>query len=129
MIDTLKKYKKTLIIIGVIIASFIVYSAFLKPDNTEEGIVSSGPDQQPKAGREILSLLVDLKEIDLNAELFQSNSFRNLNDFSTPIPPEPKGRPNPFAPIGQDRQISVEGDIDSKSSEAEVTEGGSGTGN
>lgn len=106
--DTLRKHKKILGIIGVAVVAFALYNFFLKPDGTEEGVVSNAPSQQPQAGREILSLLIDLKEIQLNGELFQSNAFQSFEDFSIPIAPEPKGRPNPFAPVGIDQEFETE---------------------
>lgn len=122
--DTLRKHKKTLGIIGVIIVAFVLYNFFLKPDGTQEGVVSNTPSEQPQAGREILSLLIDLKEIQLNGELLRSQTFQSFEDFSVPIAPEPKGRPNPFAPVGVDQSFETqEGDEAS-----EGTEGTGGTG-
>ncbi|MEK9167868.1 MAG: hypothetical protein AAB769_00845 [Patescibacteria group bacterium] len=105
MMEIFKKYKKILIWFGVIIVVFVLYSMFFtKDDNLANGGIVSAPaaDAQFTAGREIIALLTDLKALQLKDEVFQSNVFRSLEDFSLPVAPEPQGRQNPFAPIGVD---------------------------
>lgn len=53
-------------------------------------------------GRAILALLNDLKNIRLDESFFADTIFVSLIDWSVSLEPEPKGRPNPFAPIGVD---------------------------
>lgn len=53
-------------------------------------------------GRAMLALLNDLKSIRLDETFFADTVFSSLTDWSVELAPEPKGRPNPFAPIGQD---------------------------
>lgn len=57
------------------------------------------------AEREILSLLLDLRGIKLDTDLFQSSVFRSLVDFGVELEPQPVGRPNPFAPLGEDNAV------------------------
>lgn len=53
-------------------------------------------------GKEILNLLADLRNISLDGTIFSDPVFRSLEDFSREIQPQPKGRQNPFAPLGKD---------------------------
>ena len=54
-------------------------------------------------GQDILALVEKLRTVSLNPAIFSSTLFNNLRDYSIPINPEARGRPNPFAPIGVDR--------------------------
>lgn len=51
----------------------------------------------------LLSLLLNVKTIKLNDEIFRSASFATLKDSTITLVQEGnEGRPNPFAPIGSD---------------------------
>ncbi len=54
-------------------------------------------------GGEFLQMLLNLKAIKLNTSIFDNTSYKSLKDY-TVVLEEPKnvGRPNPFAPVGQD---------------------------
>ncbi len=60
-------------------------------------------------GREILALLDDLKKIRLDENVFSDPVFQSLKDLSVVLMVEPRGRPNPFAPIGKDAFLSETG--------------------
>lgn len=95
------KYKKIIISIVVITIAFFIYSAYFKPaQNGALVAVENQTGRQFAAGKEVLTLLIDLKSIELDGSIFEDKSFKSLEDFSLPIDPEPKGRINPFAPIG-----------------------------
>lgn len=98
----INKNKKILIVIAIVVLAFIFYSVFLKPDagNNMAVVSLAGSSGSFTVGRDIITLLADLKSINLSGELFNGNVFRSLEDFSVPIVPEPQGRINPFAPIG-----------------------------
>jgi len=105
------KYKKALLIITVIIVAFVVYSYLFKKDASPQLIAPDSTSLQTSqfsAGREILALLSDLKSLQLNNDIFSNKAFRSLEDFSLPISSEPKGRNNPFAPIGIDAVVNEE---------------------
>jgi hypothetical protein len=51
-------------------------------------------------GQDLLMSLSRLKSTHLDVSIFSDPAFRSLIDRSETIPPEPKGRRNPFAPIG-----------------------------
>jgi len=109
--DKILKNKKILSGIIILIFGFIAYSVFLKPDvSTTADLVTgtSVSNQQLVTGKEILALLVDLKSIQLQSDIFRDKAFRSLDDFSIPISPEPQGRTNPFAPVGADSIVEEE---------------------
>lgn len=55
-----------------------------------------------KIGTDLLILLLELKTIQFNSDIFNDKAFLNLKDFSTEIQPQSVGRRNPFSPIGSD---------------------------
>lgn len=57
------------------------------------------------ANQDVLILVDQLKNVSLDKEkeIFTSNLFTSLKDFTVPVLPEVQGRPNPFAPIGTER--------------------------
>ncbi len=105
--EFLKSHKNIFIGIGLVVVLFIAYS-FVKPDAKtaqESPIVSvQAAVSAPSASRDIIALIVDLKAIKIKRDFFSDPAFRSLLDFSTPIPDEPRGRVNPFAPVSAGEQ-------------------------
>ncbi len=97
----IQAHKNIFIGAGIIIVLFIAYS-FIKPDPNiaTPSVVSEAPIAELSASRDIIALLVDLKAIKIQKDFFSDPVFRSLQDFSTPVPDEPRGRANPFAPVG-----------------------------
>ena len=50
---------------------------------------------------ELVSTLIQLRAVTLSGTIFSDPVFMSLKDFGVQILPEPVGRPNPFAPLGQ----------------------------
>ena len=100
--DFLKKYKTTIIGVIIILVIFFAYQFFFSGGTGGNPLVSVTPANttESTAGLELLSLLLELRSITLDNDLFDSSSFQNLVDFTVDIIPEPVGRSNPFAPIG-----------------------------
>lgn len=48
--------------------------------------------------RALLETLVNMRSIRLDGNIFKSDAFNSLQDFSKPIMPEPVGKKDPFAP-------------------------------
>ena len=105
--DFFKKHK-VLVIIFLVIVAFVAYSFF--PGGEEEDLLTTevvgGNTLVGTVDRELLSLLLELQGLKLEAEIFGSDVFKGLIDFGQELLPHPVGRPNPFAPIGVG--ISVE---------------------
>lgn len=101
-----QKYKKGIVVIVIIILLFIVYSMFLKKDDEPVLSTASAAGTQLSAeNSELISLLSQLRSINLNREIFTDETFRSLSDFSVILIPEPVSRPNPFAPIGSEGTV------------------------
>ncbi len=96
-------YKKIIIAAAVLVALFVAYGYFFK--NEENGSLKVTEDaissKQFAAGKELISLLVDMKSLKLNSDIFENNIFRSLQDFGLSLPPEPQGRVNPFLPTDE----------------------------
>ena len=106
-----------LVIGGVL---FFVYFYFIKGDKEEEGNLSSSstlplaPVDKNSAvdnivvvddqlSQQILATLSSIKSISLDDSMFNSPAFNSLIDGTYPlVPTKDEGRPNPFAPIGDD---------------------------
>ena len=51
------------------------------------------------ADQTLVTTLLALRAVKLDATIFSDPAFVDLRDFSTQIVPEPVGRDNPFAPL------------------------------
>lgn len=100
-------HNKRIILAGVIVFAVFAYMhASQKETQAQEPLVvpdaassSAGTNQ---TGRQILALLADLKSVQLDDSIFSDPMFQALQDTSVELILEPKGRPNPFAPLGKD---------------------------
>ena len=102
MINSLKNNKGVIVLLAVVIAFFAWFALSEKQPAagllTTEGVSGTSTD----AERELLRLLLDMRSIRLDGSLFEKPSFLYVKDFGKEIVPEPVGRKNPFAPIGED---------------------------
>jgi len=103
----MKKFITTIITLSLVaVVGFGVNELiFAQAGPTNEGLLVSSNTRTSgtaSAEREILSLLLELRSLNLNSDLFQSNVFRSFKDFGVVLQPQPVGRSNPFAPIGVD---------------------------
>lgn len=124
-----QKYKKIIIIASIVILAFIAV-VILRDDSKDaegDGLLTSttntgnttGGVKQTGAsaiGAEIITALSQIKSLNLDNSIFSDPVFIQLKDKSQPIPKEPIGRENPFAPlesIGGERgpQIDFETDV------------------
>ena len=93
-------------IIGALLLIWVGYSTFFKTDtpvNSNTVLVSENAiddSLQAQSGREILAILLSLKSLNLDTSIFNETAFQSLIDFGQSIPERPRGRDNPFAPIG-----------------------------
>jgi hypothetical protein len=105
---------KNIIIFLVIAAIFVlVYIFFLKPKPPIASLVSTGDtpvaqntgvvNTNSTLSQNFLSVLLNVKNIKLNDDIFSDNAFTSLHDSSITLTPDgTEGRINPFAPIGAD---------------------------
>ncbi|MEX0652410.1 MAG: hypothetical protein WD153_03050 [Candidatus Paceibacterota bacterium] len=103
MIETFKKYKTLLAILGITVVVFFGYTMFFDGGGNSGGVVLTSQNATVRGGdNELLLLLVNLRSITLNDAIFSEPAFKTLIDFGQQLVPEPTGRQNPFAPIGSD---------------------------
>lgn len=88
--------------VAVLLVGFALYQLFLKPDEPRTALQRVADPSGDAPSRDVARLLSNVRSISINESFFEDPVFRSLEDFSTPIAPQPQGRPNPFAPIGQD---------------------------
>ena len=104
---------KTIIIVVVVLAiGFFAYNYFfVSNDDTSTGLkdvseTGNSPSTKTASSSKDLSQndqyvkqLVALRGISFNFDLFNDDAYKILHAANTDIPPEEKGRQNPFAPI------------------------------
>lgn len=95
-------------VILILIIAFVVYAVFFKDDPQLDPLVSGknstpglavGADTKVIAN-EIFQSLTRIESLTLDRVIFTNPIFQSLNDRGEPILPEPIGRRNPFAPLG-----------------------------
>ena len=98
-----------------------IYIFFLKPEPADDATLVSAPNSTavnaetaPVSGAgsqngaslaagDFLTLLLNVKNIKLEDAIFSDPAFQGLTDSSITLEPDGnEGRPNPFAPLGQD---------------------------
>ena len=99
MMETIKKYKNVLIGMATLLLLFIVYSFFFAGGGPPTTSPLSTVEQGATPGEDLVPLLQRLQSIKLDASVLASPVFLSLKDFGQTIPPQPVGRPNPFAPL------------------------------
>lgn len=93
--------KNTIIVIIVILVlGFFGYNFLVKSPKQEDGLVSSANNNSINVGAGLLAALGTIDTLKIDTEFFKDPTFRRLVNFSKEIPTQPKGRSNPFAPIG-----------------------------
>ncbi len=116
--QTIFKYKTIIISILVIIVAFIAYSFYLsgKKDTTttvtkQALTTSSVQSSMDGPGKEFVTQLLAIQNIQFKLELFKDPVYIGLQDFSREIQPQAVGRPNPFAPLGSDSREGLSSNL------------------
>lgn len=86
----------------VLIAAYIFYSYFFSSESNQDELLVSSAQRDPAVivGNEIIAALNQIESLRLSRDIFEDPVYRSLIDRSEPIPEEPVGKTNPFAPIG-----------------------------
>ena len=117
------KLKKAIIWILVLVISFGIYYFFFKGSDSdiEDYITSTGSPQEAAdvLGQEILIALNQIEALKLDRSIFEDPVYLSLTDRSEEIDPEPVGRVNPFAPIGDEPVGSSSSSDDTEEPEGE----------
>ena len=112
------KLKNIIIFVVIFIVAVVVYNFFFAKEKetaflvttTPLGVTPIGDISTPsEIGQEFLATLLNIRTLKLDNSIFLSNEFNTLRDFSVPLTiPEEVGRPNPFAPLGEEVQLTEE---------------------
>ena len=99
MIETLQRYKLILFFVGLIVFGLAFLSLFSDESFNTTLTANRPATAVDAASQELLAILLQLRTITLSENIFSDDTFRQLQDFSQEIPPQPVGRDNPFAPL------------------------------
>ena len=101
--ESSSKTKNIVILVIIFAISFFAYTFFFKSSGPTEILTKETPllGQENVKGKNLLRILLSLNSIKLDEEIFSSQLFTGLQDFTIVLPEvDTPGRPNPFAPIG-----------------------------
>ena len=107
---------KTIIVVVVILAiGFFAYSYFFVSNNdtsanlkdvsksasaaTDATGTTASSSKEINQNDQYVKQLIALRAISFNFDLFSDDAYKVLHAANTDIPPEEKGRHNPFAPV------------------------------
>lgn len=96
--------KNVLLIVALIIVVGVGFYMFTSPKSDSAlTTTTGGMAGTPVVGQELVIELNRLKALKTVDTGFLSDpTFVSLQDFTEPVPPQPLGRANPFAPVGDD---------------------------
>ena len=80
----------------ILLAALFAYNAFFGGDT------AVATPSAASAGADLIKVSENISKATLSRDLFSKTPYQRLFDFSLPLQPEPAGRSNPFAPIGQE---------------------------
>ena len=84
---------KVIAAVVLLVGGFVGYDLFLA---NKASAVDNLPGQAPSQAATIVD---KIKTITLDGSIFTNPEFTSLQDLTVPVPPEPLGKDNPFAPI------------------------------
>ncbi|MDO8729303.1 MAG: hypothetical protein Q7K26_05480 [bacterium] len=96
--NMIKQNKGTLAAIVIFIVVMFLYKLFFKSEN----IAIPSELSASSIGEDIIKIRGELQAVTLDQSVFSSHGYLLLTDFSTAIPQQITGRPNPFNIIGRD---------------------------
>jgi hypothetical protein len=88
-------------ITSIIIVLFLAGGAWymLSGSSSDNAVLTSETPSAPAGAQELVDSLLALRAVSLDGTILANPAFQALKDLTTPITPEPVGRPNPFAPL------------------------------
>ncbi|MGH7141706.1 MAG: hypothetical protein ACREGH_03680 [Minisyncoccia bacterium] len=87
----------TILVLIVCVVAVVAYQKYFASGGGPP--LTSSSATSTTSGAQLLSELNNLKQVTLNPAIFSDPLFVSLIDYGVAIPPEPYGRPDPFAPI------------------------------
>lgn len=95
---TLLENKSIIAIVFLFILGMFIYNTFIGSRVS----LNPGDLEASNVGVDLLLTLNELKGVNLDRSILSDQAFLEFSDFSTTIPEEPVGRPNPFDRFGRD---------------------------
>ncbi len=99
------------IILGAAVLVYAVYTYVFAPAQIAPGTLSQSgvvnPAAPDRSQSSFLDIIVGLRSLELDGSIFTNPAFRSLQDFGVTLGTQPKGRPNPFAPLGVDAVVAA----------------------
>ncbi len=108
------KIKNILIFLGIGLALIVVYFLVFKKVPATPALISTSLNPvttntvspASTVGQDFLTVLLDVKNIQIDDSIFKDQAFLSLNDSSILLVPDgTEGRANPFAPLGSDTSV------------------------
>lgn len=94
--------KNILFALALAVILWLGYTLFFAENDTSRTALNAEvASQAARDTQEFLQTLQQLRDIELNQHIFTDARFQSLVDHRQAVVPEPVGRSNPFAPIGQ----------------------------
>jgi hypothetical protein len=93
------KYKTYLLVVVGVVVVIGVWWSFSSDAPSNSLLTTQGASNSTGGDKDLVDTLLQLRTVSLSGTIFSDPSFARLQDFATPIVPEPIGRPNPFAPL------------------------------
>ena len=92
-------FQNKAVVVGIIalVVAAAAWYGLTSPASSDTALVTTTSANAP--GQDLVETLLALRAVKLDGTIFSEPAFSGLNDYSTPIVPEPVGRPNPFAPL------------------------------
>ena len=100
--EIFEKYKTAILLVVLVGGGYLGYTYFFSGSSNSQTITpgtGAGGEVVVPVGQEMLALLNDLQSIKFDPAFPDDPTYKSLVDFSTPLIPQQKGRPNPFLPI------------------------------
>lgn len=91
--------KNKILVVALIVVAVVGYYMFKGPEKENLTTVETGAPGT--IGQELVVEINRLKALqNLEGKLFNDSAFVSLQDYTQTVMPQPLGRNNPFAPIG-----------------------------
>ncbi|MBU3669085.1 MAG: hypothetical protein FGM57_03975 [Candidatus Taylorbacteria bacterium] len=111
------KNKTVLIVIVLFIVAFVAYALMRDSGSSSTGVkkqsvstntvtTAGGAPALDGPGKEFVTQLLAIQNINFALDIFEDPVFRGLQDWSREIQPQEAGRPNPFAPLGDESRVA-----------------------
>ncbi len=115
------KIKNAIIFLSIGIVLILVYVFLIRQPADQGNLVSTGVDTlqpapitpaTPSLDQDFLPLLLSVKSMTLNDDIFKNKAFESLSDTSIDLNQDsPEGRSNPFASFGSDDLVNTNSNL------------------